>query len=128
MKAFVIGLVMATSAAASEVSIGVFGIDAADLIGPNGETLNGAGIKIGQVEVLRPVDPDVDDSANSTINPAHVWVQQAEPTNNSIGGGTDPDDVNHPTWVAGIMISSDTTAKGVAPYAVNLLISCARRT
>src|SRR5688500_8092648 len=66
---------------ASMLSVGPLGIDAIGLRGPFNELLTGNGIKIGQVEDLRPADPDVDDLfANPTLNPAQVWRQQQTPS------------------------------------------------
>jgi hypothetical protein len=94
------------------LSVGPLGIDAIGLRGPFNELLTGNGIKIGQVEDLRPADPDVDDLfANPTLNPAQVWRQQQTPS---------PDDDfvgHHATFVASVMISSDDDARGVAPGA-----------
>lgn len=120
MRYALIVLLFPTSAFGSALSIGPLGIDAVGLQGPGNELLDGSGAKIGQVETLRPADPDVDDAIVSpTVDPAQVWLQQQTPTEDIFGltGGETPIQINHATAVATVMISSDMTAKGVAPGA-----------
>jgi hypothetical protein len=91
-----------------------------DSNGPNGInsgglSLTGAGIDIGQVETGRPGDPNFDTNAslvNSMTNPADVyfWNQfNFNATSNAFSEIT-----AHAVEVAGLMISADPVAKGVA--------------
>jgi subtilisin family serine protease len=97
-------------------SIGPAGIDSASL------PYTGAGISIGQVEPERPTDPDLDDPNNSNFftDPEQVFLLNGSPnpTANAqdeifdIDPPNDPDP--HATHVAGVMISGDSFAPGVA--------------
>ncbi len=121
-------LLLATHAEASENSIGPGGINSAGL------GLTGNGISIGQVELERPGDPDIDDDgilfevgvdddgshSNSFTDPKAVFIEDDinPPTPNNDAELLDPNDFSaHATWVAGVMISSDVLAPGVAPGA-----------
>lgn len=94
------------SAYALSMSVGVDGINANNL------GLTGSGISIGQVELGRPGKPGFDNAANSNfaVKPAGVFVRDGAATANSDTNG-------HAQQVAGVMISSDNTNKGVAPGA-----------
>jgi hypothetical protein len=114
---------------ASLDSISENGINSANL----GYT--GAGIGIGQVELRRPGDPDIDDDgalnepgidddnlhSNSTTDPKAVFIEDGgAPTPNSNAEVIDnlgPPIFSHATEVAGVMISNDPVARGVAPAA-----------
>jgi subtilisin family serine protease len=93
---------------AGEDSIGSNGIDSASL------NLTGADIAIGQVEPFRPGQNGYDTDANccnSTIQPSGVFVRDMiAGVNASIG--------EHAILVAGVMISTDGTATGVAGEAL----------
>lgn len=93
----------------------------ADSIGPRGINsssvpLTGAGIGIGQLELYRPGDPDLDTNGNffhMDVNPKQVYFR------NPGGFNADPDDPSemvtpHAEQIAGIMISKDAVATGVA--------------
>lgn len=93
----------------------------ADSIGPHGINsggvpLTGAGIGIGQVELYRPGDPDIDSNGNfyhSDVNPKDVFFRN--PTN-FFADADDPSEMvtQHAEQIAGIMISKDAVATGVA--------------
>jgi hypothetical protein len=108
-------LVLSQCAFGSVLTNGVDGINV-----PPG--LNGSGIFIGQVEPDRPGDPDFDTNAalyNTTIDPVEIFYRQP-------GGTFAPTLVNavaetdngHATRVAGMMISTDPTLRGVSPSAL----------
>lgn len=92
----------------------------ADSNGPNGInssglSLTGAGIGIGQVEIRRPGDPSFDTDAtlfNSTVNPANVFFWNQFNFNAGMDNFFETSD--HAVEIASIMISTDTTAHGVA--------------
>jgi len=97
-------------------SIGPKGIDATGLMG-----LTGSNIGIGQVEQFRPGnptgpgDPNLDTNAalfNSTVNPTQVYYWNQFNFNASMNTLSETSD--HAVAVAGVMISTDATAKGVA--------------
>jgi hypothetical protein len=113
------------------IAIGLFVVETAfgdaDSIGPKGinsarTTLTGAGIGIGQAELYRPGDPtgpgdpDLDTlgtSFNSTVRPKQVFYHSgasftAHPDRASEMA------TSHAEFVAGIMISTDPVATGVA--------------
>ena len=86
-----------------------------DSIGPNGINsaslgLTGDGVSIGQVEAFRPGKPGFDTAAmccEATIEPTDVFVRDMDAAvNQSID--------DHAIWVAGVMISTDNVATGVA--------------
>jgi hypothetical protein len=85
--------------------------------------LDGSSIDIGQAEVNRPGDPDfdTDDSLyHTSVNPTQVyWRMPGMPTtfNASNGSNATTEVRNHPIAVAGILISTDATLKGVSPGA-----------
>ena len=88
-------------------SIGPSGINAASL------NLTGNGIDIGQVEDFRPGKTGFDTDAmccNTTIVPTGVFVRDMD-------AGMNASIDEHAIWVAGVMISTDVTAHGVAPGA-----------
>lgn len=108
-------LTMTSCCHASLITIGPNGINSQGLFDADGELLDGTGIAIGQVEPHRPGDAQVGDSPmfrNSTIDPNAVFVRDGAPIPNDAGTID-----NHASWVAGVMISSDTTRRGVAPSA-----------
>jgi hypothetical protein len=90
-----------------------------DTIGPNGINsgglgLTGAGVAIGQVEILRPGKPGFDTAANccnTDVNPTGVFYRDL-PMNASGNQGVGGD---HPIAVAGVMISTNTTSLGPSP-------------
>jgi hypothetical protein len=98
-------LAFASSEAVADVAtVGPEGINS-DSLG-----LTGSGVAIGQVEVARPGDADVGDLAanrNSTVNPQGVFYRDGPPV-------ADSNVNNHAEGVAGVMISTHATAKGVA--------------
>lgn len=99
-------------------------------IGPNGIhssvlSLTGAGVDVGQLELGRPGDPNFDTMMslfNDLVEPDEVFNRtgvnfQATPDLSS-------EITAHATDVAGIIISSDPVATGVAPDARLLSIAC----
>ena len=73
------------------------------------------GIDIGQVETRRPGDPNFDTNValfNSTVNPVDVFYWNQFNFNASMNVFSEIS--AHAVEVAGVMISSDTVAKGVA--------------
>lgn len=119
----VIALLLANNAAwGSLLTIGVDGINSQGLTLANGTTpLTGAGIEIGQVEDSRPASSAVPDTAaNPNVNPASVALQAGA----SVTANANLDaPFGHPTQVASVMISTDTTdssmpANGDAPRGV----------
>ncbi len=115
--AFIVVFVLLSNAAlGSTDSIGPKGIDATGLMG-----LTGSSIGIGQVEQWRPGnptgpgDPDLDTNPalfNSTVNPTQVYYWNQ--FNFNAGMNNLSETSNHAVSVAGVMISTDATAKGVA--------------
>jgi hypothetical protein len=97
-----------------------FAAASADSNGPNGINSSalsqtGAGIDIGQVETKRPGDPSFDTNAalfNSTVNPAGVYYWNQINFNASMNIMSETS--AHAVEVASVMISTDTTARGVA--------------
>jgi hypothetical protein len=77
--------------------------------------LTGAGIGIGQVEQSRPGLPGFDAAGrvHTSVVPAAVFRMDGAANTADAASSTDP----HPEEVAGIMISTDTTLRGVAPSA-----------
>ena len=119
-----ISLCFASSrAAASLLTIGPDGINSAGLTLANGVTpLDGSGIGIGQVEHSRPakMGTDAANDLNSTVKPTAVFRQDGSPTAaDLITAGANPvdRDAKHAMQVAGILISTDPLAMGVAPGA-----------
>lgn len=96
----------------------------ADSNGPNGInsgglSLTGMGIGIGQVEPDRPGDPSFDGSQtlfNSTVDPDQVFYRQTN-TNFAPTANLANEVDNHEVRVAGITISTDALAQGVAQQA-----------
>ena len=89
-------------------------------IGPNGINsdvldLNGSGVPIGQVEILRPAKPGLDSPGfvNDDIVPTAVFIQDMPANIDDVLDIFDP----HATDIAGVMISDHATATGVAPNA-----------
>jgi len=109
---------LATVAIASENSNSEFGANANGLVFPTGNVpLDGSGVVIGQVEALRPGDPDFDDEAHSNfdVDPNEVYVQF-----DIVGGSPSWIDQHvgaHPTQVASVMISTNEITKGMVPEA-----------
>jgi len=102
-------ILTACSVNASDDSIGPNGINSAVL------NLNGSGVPIGQVEILRPAKPVLDSPGfvNNDVVPTAVFIQDM-PANMDAGlDFFDP----HATEIASIMISDHATATGVAPNA-----------
>jgi hypothetical protein len=95
----------------------VFG--SADSIGPNGINsaglgLTGSGVSIGQVEPERPGLPAFDGSdSHSSVVPAAIFEVTTGQGGLTAGANT----ADHAEQVAGVLISNDTTARGVAPGA-----------
>jgi hypothetical protein len=122
---FLLALLLAARAEASIDSTSSLGINSVDL------PLTGAGISIGQVELERPGDPDIDDDgvmleagvdddgshSNFATNPKGVFIEDnaRPPMPNQDAELLDPDNFDpHATWVTGVMISADHIAPGVA--------------
>lgn len=119
---------------ASQVTIGGAGINSDGLQLVSGTVLTGAGVGIGQLEPGRPGDPVLDGADlqvfNSTVDPEQVYYGKFNnPGNPSANPGAssytalgnnpfvpvaliEPDD--HATEVAGVIISTDPMATGVA--------------
>lgn len=97
--------VSASSALGDAATNGLNGIN-----NPGG-TLTGAGIGIGQTEDDRPGLAGTDAAGNihSSVVPAAVFRQAGAPNTMDV--------MAHAEQVAGIMISTDTTLRGVAPSA-----------
>lgn len=94
-------------------------IASVDTIGPNGTNsavldLTGDGVAIGQVESGRPGKPGMDNAlfVHSSVVPVQVYVQTQ-----SGAGITDMATTEHAVRVAGVMISTDAVATGVATEA-----------
>ncbi len=108
-------------AAASTLTIGPDGINSAGLTLADGTTLlDGSGIGIGQVEHGRPATTaDAAGTQNSSVNPTAVFRQNGPPTAADLidTNLSDGDFAEHAMQVAGVMISTDPLAKGVAPGA-----------
>jgi len=116
---FVWAFLLGATTNASLDTIGINGINSAGLALINGQPLNGAGVRVGQVEESRPGHPDVDNAmnSNSLIKPSVMVLQN--------GGGITPNmnlGIHHSTRVAGILISKDTTViDGDAPVGIVVL-------
>lgn len=90
-------------------------------IGPNGINavglgLTGAGIGIGQAELFRPGDPDLDTIGtwfNSTVNPKQVFYHSGASFTATANSATQMQ-TPHSEYVAGVMISTAPVATGVA--------------
>jgi len=91
---------------------GIDGINSASL------NLDGTGISIGQIEPGRPGKPGFDDGSNSNFGtqPVEVYLLdgRVNPTANAMDELYDLNGDPHSTWVAGVMISKDPAAPGVA--------------
>jgi hypothetical protein len=98
-------------------SIGMNGINSVDL------PLTGAGIDIGQVEIGRPGDKDIDThplSANlyhTDVNPADVFRRHPDNVTFVANADSGGEVSAHAVQIAGLMISTHATARGVAPDA-----------
>lgn len=114
---------------ASTDTLGTNGINAAGLLDFDGMPLDGSGVDIGQVEGARPGDPSFDtdvDLFHSLVDPEEVFMRSSPPLSFT---PTMDDALNeiavHPLWVAGVLISTDTSnpdsdgdsPTGVAPGA-----------
>jgi len=109
--AFLLGIVVADAWASSE-SNGPNGIMSVGLRDFDGALLSGQGIDIGQVEATRTgkstTDTDVNCCEPSTIPEQVYFLDHVAAANEGLT-------INfHPMWVAGVMISTDTTARGAA--------------
>jgi hypothetical protein len=109
-------LIIAAAVQASNDTNGRNGINSADL------PLNGSAISIGQVEYQRPGKFGFDDGAHSNVGtvPEQVSIDDggaptANANNEIIDPGPPP--VAHATQVAGVIISNDPFAPGVATEA-----------
>jgi hypothetical protein len=101
-------LCVAAVAFGSADSIGPFGINSAGL------GLTGSGVSIGQVEPERPGLPAFDGSdSHSSVIPAAIFEVTTGQGGLTAGANT----ADHAEQVAGIMISNDAIARGVAPGA-----------
>lgn len=115
MRRFILGGIFALAVLPNR-----FAFASADSNGPNGINSSGlsqtgAGIDIGQVETRRPGDPSFDTNMalfNSTVNPAGVYFWNQVNFNASMN--IMPETSAHAVEVASVMISTDTTARGVA--------------
>lgn len=89
---------------ASITSTSIKGIHSDSLTLPNGQILQGLGVKIGQVEDLRPAVIGTDATANSDVDPAAVTLYDGQgiTANANLGDG-------HAERVASVMISRDST-------------------
>jgi hypothetical protein len=112
LRLFIAVALAACIAYGDDVSTGVDGIHARGLRAPDGGTLTGAGIAIGQVEPNRPGKPGFDDPAFShpKVEPKSVFVQQNDAGKNAFTS-------DHAEMVAGVMIAQDSSFPGVAPGA-----------
>jgi hypothetical protein len=102
---FLVVSLFASSVAASQYTIGPNGINSVSL------GLNGSGVVIGALDVLRPGQPTYDNAANccnSHVVPLDVYVQDHHASVDESVATTD----SHPLAVAGVMISTDTTTLG----------------
>jgi hypothetical protein len=134
---------IANSGWAAAVAVALFPettFASADTNGPNGINsadlgLSGDSVAIGQVEFYRPGDPDIDDDgtpfeagtdddgshSNFGTDPKAVFIENGiAPSPNSSAQIIDdpgPPPSAHATEVAGVMISTDPLAPGVAPGA-----------
>lgn len=115
VSAMLVSLVFCNSAIASEDTRGTDGINSAAL------PLTGAGVSIGQVEFHRPGKFGVgfDDGAHSNFGtiPEAVYIEDGiTPTWNSNTQiiSSVPPMIAHATLVAGVMISTDPVAPGIA--------------
>ncbi|MEX2308111.1 MAG: S8 family serine peptidase [Pirellulales bacterium] len=111
-------VVIAVRVYASTDTIGPNGINSAGLRDFNGAPLNGAGIAIAELNEDRPGDPDFDtmDSLfHSLTNPEEVFFRDAGPPLSFDATADESMEIGeHAVWVAGLMISTDATATGVA--------------
>lgn len=104
------------AAAASTTTIGVHGIRSTSVTLPNGFSLNGDGVGVGQVEDNRAGKPDYDtdfNKINDAIKPHKVFQHSATAGVNLYIG-------NHAISVAGIVIGDGSEgggSRGVAPKA-----------
>jgi hypothetical protein len=120
---FCVAFLAASISFGSQDTIGTNGIRSAGLLDTNNQPLTGSGIGIGQVELKRPGDNSFDTlpaRKNTTIDPAAVfWRVSPPPTPPSFTATADAaaEVGDHPTGIAGIMISTDTLARGVSPGA-----------
>jgi hypothetical protein len=95
-------------------SVGVSGINAIGLKRPNGSTLTGSGVPIGQVETSRVSQRGFDSAANSTsfVVPTEIRTQDGDAPfpNVNVGDG-------HATEVASVIIGTGSAPTSVAPGA-----------
>ena len=99
-----------------------------DSIGPNGINsinlaLTGNGVDIGQVETGRPGSENVDTDLSSSnlyhtaVDPADVFRRHPENLHFVANANNGAEVTSHAVEIAGIMISTDAVARGVAPEA-----------
>jgi hypothetical protein len=118
----------ASTAVASQDSIGPNGINSEGLLGLDGLPLTGKNVRVGEVDVLRPADPDIDTTPalrNTKVDSAIVLFRHPDNTNfnatpNATAEIIDPtvpaNQRDHPTLVAGVIISTDNVDHdGVGP-------------
>lgn len=101
-------------AIASTLTIGPDGINSSNLTLADGLTpLDGDGIAIGQVEPGRPAMMGVDaaNTLHASVNPTAVFRQDGGATVADLNNAVES---SHAMRVAGILISNDATARGVA--------------
>lgn len=100
---------------ASSLTLGPNGINSIGLTLADGVTpLDGTGIGIGMVEPSRAAMMGVDaaNTLNSTVNPTAVFRQDGAAT---VGDLSNAGQADHAMQVAGVLISTDPVAQGVAP-------------
>ncbi len=98
------------AALADDVSAGPSGINARNLPNPAGGSLNGAGVRVGQVESFRPAKPNFDPVSHPDVVPVHVAIRDMVPLPGQ-------DVLNHSERVAGVIIANGMNHKGIAPLA-----------
>jgi len=105
--------VLTSTVSASTITISSIGINSLGLRDAQGDLLTGAGIAVGQVEPHRPGDVEAgDDDAflNSEIDPEAVFYRDGTPNMGNVQ--------DHPSWVAGTLISTNTAQhRGIVPEA-----------
>jgi hypothetical protein len=109
----------ASTALASQDSIGPNGIHSEGLLGLDGLPLTGKNVRVGAVDLLRRGDPDIDTTPalrNTKVDSAIVLSRHPDNTNfnatpNAMGEILDPtavaNQMDHATLVAGVIISTD---------------------
>ncbi len=109
-------LVLITNVAvADRFTIGDIGIKSIGLLDAQGVPLDGDGVAVGQVEPHRPGDEQAGDGAtfrNNSIDPTAVFYRDGPSMPEALGSV-----MNHGSWVAGTLISTDMLHRGVVPAA-----------